>query len=154
MQIRILIVDDHQIVRKGVKSLLIAQRPEWTIAEAQDGNQALQMVQMDNPDLVIMDITMPHLSGLDVVSILRKSGFKPPVLMFTMHKSEQLGNDTRRAGAQGFVLKSQAVEDLVNAIDTLLTGGTFYGAPPEPHVDKDERNPTTMFSIGFNLAFA
>jgi DNA-binding NarL/FixJ family response regulator len=154
MTTQILIVDDHQIVRDGVRGLLNTTRPEWSIVEARDGNQALEMIETHTPDLVIMDITMPGLSGLQVVSGLRKSGFHRPVLMFTMHKSEQLGNETRNAGAQGYVLKSQAVEDLIQAIDTLLAGGTFYGAPPSPDKGRDKPNPNLMFFVGLNADFA
>lgn len=127
---RILIVDDHQIVREGVRSLITTMRPGWTISEAGDGSQAIKLVHDDKPDLLIMDITMPGSSGFDVVTRLRKSGFDRPILMFTMHKAERLGAETREAGAQGYVLKSQAVEDLIRALDTLLAGGTFFGEPP------------------------
>jgi two-component system invasion response regulator UvrY len=154
MPIQILIVDDHQIVREGVRRLLDVVRPEWSITEAQDASQALELLKTYTPNLVIMDITMPGFSGLEAVSILRKSGFNPPVLIFTMHKSTQLGNDTRGAGAQGYVLKSQAVEDLVRAIDALLAGGTFFGAPSPAFVAQDKPNPGAMFSVGFKLAFA
>ena len=154
MPIQILVVDDHQIVRQGVRSLLNTLRPEWSIAEAQDANHAIEMVKTYPPSLVIMDITMPGFSGLEAVSILRKSGFNPPVLIFTMHKSAQLGNDTRGAGAQGYVLKSQAVEDLVRAIDALLAGGTFFGAPSPALHAQDKPNPGAVFCVGFKLAFA
>jgi DNA-binding NarL/FixJ family response regulator len=94
-----------------------------------------------------MDITLPGTSGLEVVSGLRKSGFRRPVLVFTMHKSDQLENDTRGAGAQGYVLKSQAVEDLVRAMDTLLANGTFFGAPPSPEGAPNKPKPSAMFCL-------
>ncbi len=150
----ILIVDDHQIVRQGVRSLLETMRPEWSIAEAQDGHQAREIIHTGNPHLVIMDITMPGSSGLEVVSNLRKSGFRQPVLMFTMHKSDQLVNETKTAGAQGYVLKSQAVEDLIRAIDILLAGGTFYGSSILPDGGNEKPNPSLMFCIGLRSAFA
>lgn len=77
--------------------------------------------------LIVLDITMPGHSGLEVAVKLRKAGFDRPILMFTMHQSEQLGNDALQAGAQGSVLKSEAAEQLVEAIDALLAGETFYG---------------------------
>lgn len=129
----ILIVDDHQIVREGVRSLLATLRPAWTVSEAPDGPQAMAMIRNAAPDLVIMDITMPGLSGFEVASRLRKSGFNRPILMFTMHKSAQLKNEAQEAGTQGYVVKSQAVEDLVRAIDALLAGGTFFGPENAPH---------------------
>lgn len=153
MPIQILIVDDHQIVREGVRSLLKALRPIWNVAEAEDGTQAVEEIKHRKPDVMVMDITMPQTSGLVAAADLRKAGFDRPILIFTMHKSEQLVNDTKKAGAQGYVLKSQAVEDLVQAIDTLLAGGTFYGTPSLPTADL--RNPKLgmTFFIGLTPAF-
>jgi YesN/AraC family two-component response regulator len=74
----ILIVDDHQIVREGVRGLVNAQKPEWAISEAKDAQQAFEQIEKQNPDLIVMDITMPGVSGLEMVSKLRKSGFKRP----------------------------------------------------------------------------
>lgn len=140
---QILIVDDHQIVREGVRSLITTMRPGWTISEAADGTQAVEFIHDRKPDLLIMDITMPGSSGFEVVARLRKSGFDRPILMFTMHKAERLGAETRQAGAQGYVLKSQAVEDLIRALDTLLAGGTFFGEPPT--LKEKKGNPNTGF---------
>lgn len=151
---RILIVDDHQIVREGVRSLIGTMRPGWTILEAGDGAQATQVIQKENPDLLVLDITMPGVSGLEVASQLRKRGFDRPILMFTMHKSERLGIDAREAGAQGYVLKSQAVEDLVRAIDTLLSGGTFFEQPSSQKAKAGNPNPNLLFSSGLHTAFA
>lgn len=137
----ILIADDHQIVREGVRSLIAAMRPDWTIIEAAEGDQAMKLVQAEQPDLVVMDITMPGASGLEVVSRLRRSGFDRPILMFTMHKSDRLAFDTKEVGAQGYVLKSQAVEDLIRAVDSLLAGGTFFGEPATSKNKKDNPNP-------------
>ena len=130
---RILIVDDHEIVREGLRSHLAKSRPEWEICgEAMDGEQAIQLTRELKPDIVILDITMPRMSGLEASSRMRKLGFNAPVLIFTTHDSARLATEVRQAGAQGYVLKSQAVRDLVQAIDTLHAGGTFFGAPPKP----------------------
>jgi two-component system invasion response regulator UvrY len=150
----ILVVDDHQVVRQGVRSLIGSLRPEWTVSEAEDGIRATEAIRYRNPDVVIMDITMPGASGLETVSALRKAGFDRPVLMFTMHKSDQLGTETKQAGAQGYVLKSQAVEDLVKAIDVLLAGGTFFGTPPTPqNAAGDGPTPGLSFFIGLRPLF-
>jgi two-component system invasion response regulator UvrY len=149
MTTRILIADDHGIVREGVRSLLRTSRPEWEILEAADGIQTIEVTRDLKPDLVVMDITMPGLSGLDVVSRLRKMMLGCPILMFTMHESPRLGIEARQAGAQGYVLKSQAVENLVRAIDILLAGGTFFGAPSQPErTGGDEPNPGVVFCSG------
>jgi len=150
----ILVVDDHEIVREGVRSLLAASRPDWNILEAGGGAQAVQTIQGNPPDLVVMDITMPDASGLQVTSRLRKTGFARPVLIFTMHESAALTGETKNAGAQGYVLKSQATEDLVRAIDILLAGGTFFGAPPDPTPSPREPHPGLIFFRGFAPSFA
>ena len=154
MSTQILVVDDHQIVREGVRSLLGTLRPQWDVFEAEDGIQAIDLIRQRKPDAVIMDITMPGASGLETVAALRKAGLATPVLMFTMHRSDQLGNETRQAGAQGYVLKSQAVQDLVKAIDILLAGGTFFGEPPKPQsAESDEPTPGLSFFIALRPAF-
>jgi DNA-binding NarL/FixJ family response regulator len=139
MKPRILIVDDHEIVREGIRTLLARSGAEWEVGgEASNGNDGLEAVKRLKPDVVILDITMPGLSGLEVARRISKQGLCSRVLMFTMHDSEMLENEVRQAGAQGFVLKSQAARDLVLAIRTLLAGGSFFGAPPEPSPRSDE----------------
>ena len=143
----ILVVDDHEIVREGVRSILAAYRPAWTVLEAANGTEAMGCVRSAAPDLLVMDITMPDASGLQVTSELRKSGFERPILIFTMHQSKSLGGETTDAGAQGYVLKSQASQDLVRAIDTLLAGGTFFGAPLEPQPAPSEPSPGLLMFL-------
>ena len=142
MKIRILLVDDHTILRAGLKMMLNAQPDMDVIGEAHDGRQAIQESQRLHPDIVLMDITMPDTSGLEVASDLRRTGYSHPILIFTMHSSMRLTAETRNAGAQGYVLKSQAIHDLVRAIDILLAGGTFFGAP-SPAIPA--RNPGLSF---------
>lgn len=151
----ILIVDDHEIVREGVRSLLTTQRPQWTVSEAASGAEAVELIRKKAPDLVIMDVSMPYASGFDTISLLREAGFSLPILVFTMHHSRLLGRDVKEAGAQGYVLKSQATDDLVRAIDSLLSGGTFFGETPGP--DAPPKGPTLgliMFFRDFALNFA
>jgi DNA-binding NarL/FixJ family response regulator len=153
MPTRILIADDHEVVREGLRTLLAKFRPEWEVCgEAADGNQAIQATRDLRPDIVVLDITMPGMSGLEASSRMRKLGLGVPVLIFTMHASERLSTEVRQAGAQGCILKSQAARDLVRAIDALLAGGTFFGAPPEPERKADESNPGILFCRGFALA--
>src|ERR1700756_1710209 len=110
MTIRILIVDDHEVVREGLISYLVKSRPDWEICgEAADGEQAIRLTRELKPDIVILDITMPRMSGLEASSRIRRSGLTIPVLIFTTHDSERLATEVRYAGAQGYVLKSQAV---------------------------------------------
>ena len=128
MSARILIVDDHEVIRQGVRSMLLRARPEWEICgEASDGKQAIEAVQRLNPDLVILDITMPNMSGLQAAPQIAKVAKDCRILIFTMHESERIAKDVRAAGAHGYVQKSQAGRDLVVAIDALLAGATFFG---------------------------
>lgn len=150
----ILIVDDHQIVREGVRGLLAAMRPTWNVSEAASGADAMELIKNAVPDLIVMDITMPGLSGFEVVSRLRKTGFDRPILMFTMHKSAQLTNEAKEAGAQGYVVKSQAVEDLLGAIDALLAGGTFFGSASVPQGSPNKPILGLIFFRGFTPSFA
>jgi DNA-binding NarL/FixJ family response regulator len=129
---KILIVDDHEIVREGIRTLLAKTRTDWEVCgEAANANDALDAVKMLHPDVVILDITMPGMSGLEAAQRMKKLDIRFRVLIFTMHESAGLGAEIRRAGADGFVLKSQAARDLVRAIQTLLSGGTFFGAASE-----------------------
>jgi DNA-binding NarL/FixJ family response regulator len=128
MSARILIVDDHEVIRHGVRSMLLRARPEWEICgEASDGKQAIQAVQTLKPDVVILDVTMPTMSGLQAAPQIAKLAGNCRILIFTMHESERIASDVRAAGAHGYVQKSQAGRDLVVAIDALLAGGTFFG---------------------------
>ena len=154
MTTRILIVDDHEIVREGLRSHLAKSRPDWEICgEATDGEQAIQSARELKPDILILDITMPRMSGLEASSRMRKAGLTIPVLIFTTHDSERLATEVRQAGAQGYVLKSQAVRHLVQAIDTILAGGTFFGAPPKAESTRDDKpNLGIVFFKSFAIA--
>jgi DNA-binding NarL/FixJ family response regulator len=130
---RILIVDDHEIVREGLRNLLSQSRPGWVICgQARNGEEAVEAVRDLAPDAVVMDITMPIMSGLEAARRITKLGTTCRVLIFTMHESDRLGQEVRDAGAQGYVLKSQAAKNLIVAIETILAGGTFFDVPAIP----------------------
>ena len=127
MPVRVLIVDDHEIVREGISQLIARSRPEWLICgQASNGEQAIELVQTLTPDVVVLDISMPKINGLQVAAKIAAMQLRCRVLMFTMHESERLARDVRAAGAQGVVLKSQAARDLIRAMDHLLAGETFF----------------------------
>jgi DNA-binding NarL/FixJ family response regulator len=152
MRARILIADDHEIVLEGIRTLLTRSRREWEICgEARNGQDAVAMVKELEPDVVVLDVTMPVMSGLQAATEIARLGTGCRVLMFTMHESERLAAEVRKAGAQGFVLKSQAARDLVRAIDCLLAGDRFFGGVPEP-ARKTKREPDA--GVSFCLAFA
>ena len=128
MPARILIVDDHEVVREGVKTLISASRPDWDICgEASNGEQALQAIRTLRPDVVVLDVTMPKMSGFDAALKIAEQKLGCRVLIFTMHESASLSSEVRSVHAQGFVLKTQAARDLIRAIECILAGGTFLG---------------------------
>jgi DNA-binding NarL/FixJ family response regulator len=125
---RILIVDDHEIVREGLRNLLSQSRPGWVICgQASNGEEAVEAVRDLEPDAVLLDISMPVMNGLEAARRIAQSGAGCRILMFTMHESDRLSHEVQDAGAQGYVLKSQAAQSLVVAIETVLEGGTFFG---------------------------
>jgi len=139
MTARILIVDDHEIVREGIRGLLTRARPQWEICgEAVNGQLAIEAVKALKPDVVILDVTMPVMNGLEASPRIIALGLRTHVLIFTMHKSETFASEVRNAGAHGYVVKSQASRDLILAIDSLLAGGTFFSANDLPG---DPRSP-------------
>jgi DNA-binding NarL/FixJ family response regulator len=124
--VRILIADDHELIRRGLVSAL-SERPDWTIvAEAADGRQACELAARLTPDIAVLDLTMPELNGLDVTRQIRASAPKTRILIVTAHESEQLIRDVLDAGAMGYVLKSDAGRVLVQAIEALLDERPFF----------------------------
>jgi DNA-binding NarL/FixJ family response regulator len=124
---KILIVDDHEVVRQGIRTILRA-RPQWEICgEAVNGKDAIEKARTLEPDVIIMDITMPEMSGIEATREITKLKLPAAVLVFTMHESKNLAATVQEAGARGFVLKSHAARDLLDALEALLGGGTFFG---------------------------
>ena len=152
---RILIADDHEVVRQGLIAFLAKMRPAWNICgEAKDGTETIHLVRKLKPDIVILDITMPGMSGLEACSQMRTQGLNVPVAIFTTHHSERLITDVRQAGAQGLVLKSEAFKNLVQAVDVILAGGTFFPENPAPECPSDDKpKPKPLFRIGLAFEF-
>lgn len=126
--LRIVIVDDHSVVRRGVRALLESQ-PGWeVVAEAQTGREAVDVVKRLQPDIVVIDLSLPELNGLDATRQIVKESPRTEVLVLTMHHSEQLVHDVLHAGARGYVLKSDADVSLISAIDSLRQHKPFLTA--------------------------
>ena len=129
MAVKILIADDHEIVRQGIRRVLEA-KPEWEVCgEAANGQEAVRMAQELVPDVVIMDVTMPVMSGFEAADEISRLPIGSRVLFFTMHDSHSMVGSVRRSGAHGYVVKSRATQDLVLALERLLKGGTFFESP-------------------------
>lgn len=132
MPVTILVVDDHDVLREGIRSILQRARPQWQIcAEASSGSEAIDVASRLNPTVILLDITMPGISGLEVASRISAVDPDCKILMVTMHESGELTNDARRVGARGYITKVEAARMLVPAIEALLSGGTFFGSPSE-----------------------
>jgi DNA-binding NarL/FixJ family response regulator len=124
--LRILIADDHEVARRGVRSLL-ESHPGWEVCgEAADGREAVIATAKLKPDLVLLDIGMPGLNGLDATRQILAADPDIRVLILTMHDSEQVVREVLAAGARGFLLKSDAGRDLVVAVEALQNRRTFF----------------------------
>ncbi len=124
--LRILIADDHEVARHGIRALLEGH-PGWDVcAEAKDGREAVEFASTMSPDLILLDIGMPNLNGLEAARQILASTPETPILILTMHDSEQVVREVLRAGARGFLLKSDAGRDLVAAVEALQMKRTFF----------------------------
>jgi two-component system, NarL family, response regulator NreC len=127
MPTRIVLADDHVLVRQGLKSLL--EREHFQImAEASDGQDAVRLIEANDPDIAILDISMPTLNGIDAARGLSRSAPKTKVILLTQHEEEQYIHETLEAGVKGYVLKNQVANDLIQAIRQVCRG-EFYLSP-------------------------
>jgi DNA-binding NarL/FixJ family response regulator len=124
--LRILIADDHEVARQGIRALLEGHVGWEVCAEAKDGREAVEFANTVNPDLILLDIGMPNLNGLEAARQILASYPELPVLILTMHDSDQVVREVLRAGARGFLLKSDAGRDLVAAVEALQMRRTFF----------------------------
>lgn len=128
MSLRILIADDHDLMRRGLKALM-ANQAGWEIcAEATKGRDAVAKAAALRPDVVILDICMPELNGIEATRQIRKASPRTEVLILSVHHSDQLIREVIDAGARGFVLKSDSATDLVSAIESLAAHKPFFTA--------------------------
>ncbi len=123
---RILLADDHEVVRAGLRALLEEQSGWEVVAEAVDGRDAVEKATKLKPDVVVIDIAMPSLNGLEAVRQIVKTVPNTKVLVLTMYDSDPLIQQVLQAGARGYLLKSDAGRDLVSAIDALRRNKTFF----------------------------
>ena len=125
MPVRILVVDDHPIVRHGLRTLL-GGRPEWEIIdEAEDGIEAIEKADRLKPDVVVLDVSMPRMDGLEACRRIRKSVPKSEVLIVTQHDSPQMMREALGVGARGYIVKSNAARDLLAALEAVSQHKTF-----------------------------
>ena len=123
--IRVLLVDDQTLVRQGVRSLLALAEGIEVVAEASDGKQAVDMIPQIQPDVVLMDMRMPVMSGLEALQALARTNSLPPTIILTTFDDDQLVLAGLKAGAKGYLLKDVSLEQLVGAINTVADGGSL-----------------------------
>src|SRR5579864_5763106 len=128
MMTRILIADDHAILRRGLKEILMRELEDAACGEAENAQQVLTQIQNQEWDVLILDVTMPGRSGLDVLRDLKTLRPKLPVLVLSMHPEDQYGKRILKAGAAGYMNKDTAPEELIKAIRKVRSGGRYVSA--------------------------
>ena len=124
--VRILVADDHEVMRMGIRNLLESV-PEWSVsAEASTGIEAVEYALLCSPDIIIMDITMPEMNGLEAAAKIAVDRPDIPVILFSLHLSEEVVGRFRTGTIRGAVAKSEAARDLLEAVRRVLDGGTFF----------------------------
>lgn len=124
--IRILLADDHELVRDGIKALLENESDFEVVAEASDGREALKITAKKSPDLLIVDIRMPQLNGLEVVKSLTKDFPAVKKLVLSMHDSEEYVVESIESGADGYLLKGSSKSEFLKALHTVAAGGKYF----------------------------
>ncbi len=128
-KIRILLADDHPIVRQGLRTLLEAQ-PGWQVVdEASDGREAVEKARSLDPDIVLLDVGMPTMNGLEASRVIRKTAPRSEILIVTQYDSPQMMQEARGAGARGYVVKAQALRDLLAAVEAVSKHQPFFRTP-------------------------
>jgi DNA-binding NarL/FixJ family response regulator len=142
--LKILVADDHGIVRSGLKMLIDRHDDMQVVAEADDGVDAVAAAQRSRPDVAILDVAMPRMTGIQAAREIRAHCPDTAVLLLSMHDDERYVHDALRAGASGYVLKRQADAELIEAVKSVAAGGRFVSALPGLDLDAGrESDPLT-----------
>ena len=127
-KIRILLADDHTVIRLGLKLLLERQADFVVVGEAEDGRKAIQLAESLQPDVIVMDVAMPNLNGIEATRQITTALSKVAVVVLSMHSDESYVMRALKAGAKGYLLKDSAEADLIQAIRTVVTGKSYFSA--------------------------
>jgi DNA-binding NarL/FixJ family response regulator len=134
MQTKIVLADDHRLVREGLRRLLEENDQYRVVGEASTGDEAVAVAAAQNPDVVVMDLTMPGISGIEATRRIRNGWQDTKVLVLSMHGNRSYVEEVFKAGASGYVLKDAAASDLIQAIDAVCEGETFLSPSITQHV--------------------
>ena len=149
--LRVIIVDDHQMFIDGIKVLLEQEPTIHIVGEALNGKSLLSVLENEEADIVLMDIHMPVMNGIEATKIVHKKYPKIKVLMLTMHNTRQYITSMIAAGASGYILKSTGKEELIKAIETVHNGGTFYSADVTARVMESFRKKDRVDEFNLEL---
>jgi len=125
-KIRLLIVDDHQVVRKGVSTLLEAEEDIEIVGEASDGFEAIEMIKLLNPSIVLLDISMPKMSGIETAELIQKHHKSVKCLIFSMHNNEDYIIKSVESGAFGYILKDTSKAEMLSALRSVASGHKYF----------------------------
>ena len=126
VSVRLFLADDHEIVRFGLRNLLESQFGWTVVGEASDGQEAVEKVSILEPDVTLLDISMPRLNGLDATREILKRGVRTRILILSVHDAPEVIQQVLDSGARGYMLKSDAMRDLIAAVDALRSNKTFF----------------------------
>ena len=141
--IRVALVDDHSLVRDGIRALLSVMPQLDVVGEAENGAQAIEMVDRCQPDLLLMDIGLKDKNGLELTRLLGKQYPSLKILILSMYDNYEYVSESVRSGASGYVLKNAPSREIIAAIEAIISGGTFYSAEiaqrlaTDPHTDNE-----------------
>ena len=125
MKTSIVIIDDHQLFREGVKRILDFESSFEVVAEGDDGDEAVELVQANNPDVIIMDINMPNINGVEATKQLIEANPKTKVIILSIHDDESYVTHALKSGANGYLLKEMDADSLVEAVKVVADGGSY-----------------------------
>jgi DNA-binding NarL/FixJ family response regulator len=149
---KILIVDDHAVVRRGLQQIVLDEYEDIVFGEATNGQEALDVLSEQDWDVIVLDISMPGRSGLDVLKEIRKQRPEIPVLVLSIHPEDQFAVRVLRAGASGYMTKETAPEELVTAIDKVISGGTYVSRSLAELLAQDLQRDTGGASLHSRLS--
>ncbi len=147
---KVLLADDHTIVREGIRALLDSREDIEVIGEAEDGKQAVERARQLVPDIVLIDITMPNLNGIEAARQIKKANPDIKLLFLTAHDNKEYVHQIFQAGASGYLLKDFAVSDLISAINAVKKGDIFLSPPISRVVVQDYIRYASSESEDFN----
>jgi len=152
MAVSVLIADDHEMFRQGLRAVLENSGGIDVVGEAANGNQAVELCRTLDPDIAIMDVTMPEMSGIVATRLIRESGSKTRVILLSMHLNEAYIVESFKSGAGGYVLKESAIDELLDAVQVVNTGGIYISQKANTLVvEKLTRNGLEEKSTVFDI---